>query len=318
MSSAKEASSYAQAVKAIMEAIDSSECNMQEGHFRMDVNVSVRKEGETALRPKTEIKNMNSFFNMELAIEAEIARQIALYEDGHTLKSGTYRFDLEKRKTVLMRTKETADDYRYFPEPDLPPLVLSEVFIDTLRKRLPELPRERFQRYVALGLSPYSTTLLLQDKELCKDFEKGLRIAKNPKAFCNWLTVEFIGRIKELGTSLSEIGIQALHIAELSNLVEEGVITGRIAKSVADDMIARPGISPQEIVDQNPDYRPMTDSSAVSAIVDRVLENNPASIADYKQGREKALQYLMGQVMKESKGKATPQLTRDLILRKLH
>jgi aspartyl-tRNA(Asn)/glutamyl-tRNA(Gln) amidotransferase subunit B len=320
MHSGKDAAAYGQAIKAIMQYIDSSECNMQEGHFRMDANISVRKKGEKELRTKTEIKNMNSFFNMELAIECEILRQIEFYSNypDKKLISGTYRFDLEKRKTILMRTKESADDYRYFPEPDLPPLVLSQKFVDDLKNELPELPRAKFQRYVStLGLSEYSASLLVNDKPLLDDFEEGLKIAKNPKSFCSWLTVEFIGRIKESGRTLREIGILTSHIAELSNLIDEGVITGRIAKSVADDMLANPGKSPKAIVSENPDYQPITDTSTIEPIVDKILASNQASITDYKNGRDKALQYLIGQVMKECKGKATPALTRDLILKKI-
>lgn len=320
MHSAKEAAAYAESVKAIMEYLNSSECNMQEGHFRMDANISVRKKGETELRTKTEIKNMNSFFNMELAIEAEITRQVEFYltHPEKKLISGTYRFDLERKRTILMRTKETADDYRYFPEPDLPPLLLTKEFVEGLKKELPELPRARFQRYTeVLALSNYSAALLVNDKPLCDDFETGLKIAKNAKSFCNWLCVEFIGRIKESGKTLHEMGIDAKHIAELSNLVEEGTITGKIAKSVADDMLQAPGKSPKQIVQENPDYLPITDTSTIEPIVDRVLAANAPSIADYKNGKDKALQYLIGQVMKECKGKATPALTRDLILKKL-
>ena len=320
MHSAKDASCYGAAVKAILEYIDSSECNMQEGHFRMDANISVRKKGETGLRTKTEIKNMNSFFNMELAIESEIHRQIEFYENNPGIKiiSGTYRFDLEKRRTILMRTKESADDYRYFPEPDLPPLVVTKKFIDDLKAELPELPRARFVRYVeVLGLSHYSAQLLVDDKNLCNDFEEGLKIAKNPKSFCNWLTVEFIGRIKETGKTLVQIGIDTKQIAELSNLIEDGTITGRIAKSVADDMLASPGKPPKQIVAENPDYLPMTGAALIEPIVDKILSLNQDSVTDYKAGRDKALQYLIGQVMKECKGKADPAFTRDLILQKI-
>ncbi len=320
MRSAKEAVAYGQAIKAIMEYIDASECNMQEGHLRMDANISVRKKGETQLRPKAEIKNMNSFFNMDLAIHAEIIRQIDFYtrNPGEIIQSGTYRFDLEKKRTILMRAKETSDDYRYFPEPDLPPLVVSQKLVDQLKKELPELPRARFTRYVeTLGLSEYSAQLLVDDRSLCDEFEEGLRTSQNPKSFCNWLTVEFIGRIKDSGKTLRESGIQTAHIAELVNLIEKGSITGKIAKSVADDMVARPGTSPREIIQTNPDYTPMTDMTLVEEIVARVVKENPESIEDYKKGKEKAFQFLVGQVMKETRGKAPPEVVRDLIQKKI-
>ncbi len=320
MHSPKDAAAFGQAVKAIMEYIDSSECNMQEGHLRMDANISVRKKGETKLRQKAEIKNMNSFFNMELAIESEIIRQIDFYTNNpdKTIQSGTYRFDLEKKKTILMRSKETSDDYRYFPEPDLPPLVITQKYVDLLKNELPELPRARYTRYVEeLDLSPYSAQLLVDDKRLCDDFEHGLRTCKNPKSFCNWLTVEFIGRIKETGKSLTEYGIKTEDITKLVNLIENGTITGKIAKSIADEMIASPGTPPEEIIKKNPDYKPMTDLAAVDEIVTRVLSENPESIADYKGGKQKAFQYLVGQVMKETRGKAPPEIVGELIRKKI-
>ena len=320
MHSPKEAAAYGQAIKAIMQYIDSSYCNMQEGQLRMDANISVRKKGETKLRPKAEIKNMNSFFNMELAIESEIVRQIEFYlkNPDKEIASGTYRFDLEKQKTILMRSKETSDDYRYFPEPDLPPLVISQKLVDSLKEELPELPRARFNRYVeTLELSHYSAGLLVNDKRLCDEFEEGLRTCKNAKSFCNWLTVEFIGRVKESGKTLSEFGIVTEHIADLVNFIEDNTITGKIAKKVADDMIASPGTSPKEIIEKNPDYKPMTDLGAVDEIVNRVVSENPESIADYKNGKQKAFQFLIGQVMKETKGKAPPNIVRDLIEKKI-
>jgi aspartyl-tRNA(Asn)/glutamyl-tRNA(Gln) amidotransferase subunit B len=320
MHSPKDASAYGQAVKAIMEYIDSSYCNMQEGQLRMDANISVRKKGETGLRPKTEIKNMNSFFNMELAIEAEILRQIDFYLENprEQVTSGTYRFDLERKRTILMRKKETADDYRYFPEPDLPPLVVSQAYIDELKKELPELPRSRYKRYVeSLGLSPYNASILINDKKLSDDFEKGLATCKNPKAFCNWLTVEFIGRIKDSGQTLSSYGILAAHVAELVNLIEENVITGKIAKMVADDMIKAPGTPPSKIVESNKDYKPITDTSFLDTVLEQVIVNNPTSIEDYRNGKAKAFEYLIGQVMKTTQGKAPPDLVRTKLLEKL-
>lgn len=321
MHSPKEASAYAQAIRAIMEYIDASDCNMQEGQLRMDANISVRKKGETQLRKKTEIKNMNSFFNMELAIEAEIIRQIDFYlaNPKAEMQSATYRFDLEKKKTIMMRVKESADDYRYFPEPDLPPLVLTKEFVEHLKRDLPELPRARYNRYRQnLELSEYFAELLVNDKKLSDSFEEGLKICKNPIAFCNWLTIEFIGRVKDTGKTLTEHGIKATMIARLVNLIEEGVITGKIAKMVADDMLVHPEKSPEEIIAANPDYKPLTDTSAIEAIIQTVLSENQESINDFANGKDKALQYLIGQVMKACKGKAPPEVVRDLIAKKLH
>ncbi len=320
MFSPKDASAYAQAVKAIMEYIDSSNCNMQDGQLRMDANVSVRRKGEHTLRNKTELKNMNSFFNMELAIEAEIIRQIDFYTqnpDKH-IESGTYRFDLEKQKTILMRKKESADDYRYFPEPDLPPLIITQEYINHLRRELPELPKERFNRYItSLCLTEYNASLLVNDKKLSDMFEEGCKICNNASHLCNWITVEFMGRIKDTGKSLSEIGIQITDIAALVNLINDKIITGKIGKMVADDMVKNPGTSPQTIIDANPNYKPMRDTKVVEDIVDRIIQENPETIDDYKNGKEKAFQFLVGQVMKATKGKAPPDYVRDYLIEKL-
>ncbi|MBM3201877.1 MAG: Asp-tRNA(Asn)/Glu-tRNA(Gln) amidotransferase subunit GatB, partial [Chlamydiae bacterium] len=243
---AKEAALFATEIRSIMQYIDASDCNMEEGSLRIDANVSVRKKGETTLRTKTEIKNMNSFANMELAIDAEILRQIDLYQQGKTVTSGTYRFDLATGATILMRKKETADDYRYFPEPDLPPLFLDKNWIAKLKENLPELPRERKKRYIEkLGLSHYSASLLICDKPLGDIFEKGLSQAKNPVSFCNWLTVEFIGRIKNSRKSVEEFGLDILAIASLSNMVDDKIVTGKVAKQIADLMVENPGKTPE-------------------------------------------------------------------------
>lgn len=321
MRSAKEASAYASTIKAIMEYIDASDCNMEEGSLRIDCNVSVRRKTEQTLRNKAEIKNMNSFHNMEMAIEAEIARQIAFYtQDPHAeLPKGTYRFDLEKKEVVLMRMKEEADDYRYFPEPDLLPLVLTEEYIKKIRTSLPELPQARQLRYVAqLELSGYAAELLIKDKPLCDYFEEAMQhYAKNPKSLCNWITVEFTGRLKDQGKRIHTCGILAKDVAKLVELIDQGTITGKIAKQIADDMLLHPGKDPAIIVRENPDYQPLSDSTLIEQFVDQVLAANPQSIADYKEGRTKAYAHLVGQVMKLCKGKADPSIVNEILTKKL-
>jgi aspartyl-tRNA(Asn)/glutamyl-tRNA(Gln) amidotransferase subunit B len=320
MHSAKEAVAYAMAIKAIMAYLDASDCNMEEGSLRIDCNVSVRRKGEHRLRNKVEIKNMNSFHNMEMAIESEIVRQVAIYEkDGSAeLPKGTYRFDLEKKQTVLMRMKEEAEDYRYFPEPDLLPLVLSNEYIQHIRDTLPELPAQKVVRYIeTLGLSPYAANLLINDKPLCDYFEEGLQFCKNARNLCNWITVEFVGRLKEKGLTPMSAGIPPQHIAELVELIEQGTITGKIAKLVADDMVIDVEKSPSQIVKANPDYQPVSDEGAIEALIDEVLKNNPQSIADFKNGKTKAYAFLIGQVMKLCKGKADPGLVNKILTQKL-
>lgn len=324
MHSPKDASAYAMAIRALMQYIGASECNMEEGQLRMDVNVSVRKKGETTFRPKAEIKNMNSFTFMEWAIEAEFIRQVQEYEKNpdkpfkEVIEQATLRFDIEKKQTVKMRSKEQAADYRYFPEPDIPPLVLTKEYIDEIGRNLPELPHERYQRYIEkLELGEYNASLLVNDKNLSDYFEDALKECDNAKSLCNWITVEFVGRIKETGKHIANFGIPARYIGELVSLIDKKTITGKIAKSVADDMIKTPDKSPSDIVKENPDYQPLSDTSAIEPLVDQVLQENPSSIEDYKNGKDKAYNYLVGQIMKLCRGKASPDIVKDLLSKKL-
>lgn len=322
--SASEAVAYAMAVKAILQYIDVSDCNMEEGSLRIDTNISVRPKGTKELRNKIEIKNMNSFSFMEMAIKAEISRQIQAYisqpdvPHDTIISQSTYRWDPEKKETVLMRRKETADDYRYFPEPDLVPIVLTEAYIEEIRQTLPELPLQRERRYVKeLGLSNHQAFALTSDKALADYFEEALKTCLNGRSLSNWLLVEFPGRLKDAGKTAQSIGIQPESLATLINLIEKGTITGKIAKLVADEMVAHPTANPAAIVAANPDFQPMDDQGAIEKFVDEVLAANPQSIIDYKNGREKAFGALVGQVMKLCKGKASPQLVNDLIKQKI-
>lgn len=320
----KEAVAYAMAVKAILQYIDACDCNMEEGSFRIDANISVRLKGEKELRNKIEIKNMNSFSNMEMALESEIKRQIKEYTQNPTKPSGeviqqaTYRWDPERKETVLMRRKEQAEDYRYFPEPDLVPIILTDSYIEAIRRELPELPLQRERRYAKeLGLSLDNAFILTSDKLVADYFEEALKSCQNPKILCNWIIVEFAGRLKDTGKNLISCGIPANHLGKLVALIEKGTITGRIAKAVADDMLAAPGKDPAEIVAETPDYSPVNDLIEIEKLVDQVLAENPQSIADFKAGREKAFAYLVGQIMKMTKGKASPQIVNDLLKNKI-
>ncbi len=318
--SPKQASIYAQAIKAILQYLDASDCNMEEGSLRIDANISVRLRGEKGFRNKIEVKNMNSFHNMELAIESEIRRQIRFYEahPHEKIETGTYRFDAETGKTILMRLKEQAEDYRYFPEPDLPPIVLTESYVEEIRKSLPELPHGRYKRYIdELGLAPQPAAILVGDKKLAAYFEEALQLCSNAKSLANWITVEFTGRLKESGKMAWDAGITTSHLAELISLIDQNIITGKIAKSVADDMVASPGKSPEKIVAENPDYKALHDASAIEPIVDQVLGENPQSVADFKAGKTKAFGFLVGQVMKLCRGKASPSVVNELLTKKL-
>jgi aspartyl-tRNA(Asn)/glutamyl-tRNA(Gln) amidotransferase subunit B len=322
--SAREAVSYAMAIKAILQYLDVSDCNMEEGSLRFDANVSVRLKGEAGLRNKIEIKNMNSFSNMEMAVNAEILRQIREYLQHpdkplhEVITQATYRWDPDKQETVLMRRKEQAEDYRYFPEPDLVPIILTEAYIEEIRSQLPELPLQRERRYIReLGLSTHNAFLITSDKKLADYFEEGLKICSNARNLCNWIVVEFAGRFKDTGKTLLDTGIPAIHIAKLVNMIDKGIITGKIAKSVADDMLLNPQKDSEQIVAENPDYSPVHDLAEIEGYIDLVLKENAQSVIDYKAGKEKALGYLVGQIMKLSRGKASPAIVNELLLKRL-
>lgn len=324
MRSPAEAVAYAMATKAILQYIDASDCNMEEGSLRIDANVSVRKMGEKGLRNKIEIKNMNSFSNMQMALEAEIKRQIRLYtEEPNTppeqvISQATYRWDPDKKEAVLMRRKEYADDYRYFPEPDLVPIVLTEEYIEEIRQKLPELPLQRERRFVEdLGLAPDAAFFLTSDKLLADYFEQALQICGNARSVCNWIIVEFAGRYKETGKTLLTSGIPSAHVGMLVRMIDDKTITGRMAKEVADEMVAQPEKSPEEIVAANASYRPVGDLAIIEPIVDEVLRENAQSIEDFKKGKDKAFSFLVGQVMKRTKGQATPEVVNQLLKSKI-
>ncbi|MGB7977668.1 MAG: Asp-tRNA(Asn)/Glu-tRNA(Gln) amidotransferase subunit GatB [Chlamydiales bacterium] len=323
--SSGDAVGYATAVRAILLYLDASDGNMEEGSLRIDANISVRPKGEQRLRPRVEIKNMNSFSFMQMAIDSEISRQIKLYLNhphrAHVdlIPPGTYRWDPDRKQAVLMRQKESSDDYRYFPEPDLPPVLLTDSYVDEIRIALPELPHDRYRRYLSdLGLTEYAAMTLINEKALSDYFEEALQTCSHPRPLCNWITVEFAGRLKDSGTTLRRMGILPTHIAKLVEMIEQNQITGRIAKSVADEMVLNPGLSPEVIVARNPDYRPLDDPGAIEQIVDQVLSANPQSVADFKAGKDKAFAFLVGSVMKLTRGKAPPQLVNDLLRKKLH
>lgn len=317
----KEAVAYAMAVRAILQYIDASDCNMQEGSLRFDVNISIRKRGENTLRPKSEIKNLNSFSNMEKAIIAEIERQARIYTEDPSavIDQATYRFDPDRKEIILMRRKEYAEDYRYFPEPDLVPIILTDEYIEKALQSLPELPLEREKRYVKeLGMRPEDAFLIVSDKAIADYFESALKLCGNGKALYNWIIVEFPGRLKQEGKTLPETEISPQDVAKLVSLIDQGTITGRIAKSVADELVANPGKSCEQIIKENPDFTPLSDTSEIETMVDSVLAENPQSIEDFKAGKDKAFAFLVGQVMKISRGKASPQIVNELIRNKIN
>lgn len=320
----QEAGAYARAVRSILQYLNVSDCNMEEGSIRFDANISVMHESDTEFRCKTEIKNMNSFSNMEEAVEQEIARQIALYTENpdqspeELVGQATYRWDPETRSIILMRSKESADDYRYFPEPDLVPIVLTDAYIEDVRKTLPELPLQRKKRYIQELAIPSSVAFqICSEKQLADYFEQALQYSSNARSLANWILVEFAGRMAETGKNLVDSSITAEHLGSLVNMIDSGTITGKIAKSVADDMVAHPGKDPKEIVKENPDYQPVSDLDTILPIVQQVVQHHKQSVEDYNNGKKKAFAFLVGQVMKATKGKASPDVVNQLLKKEI-
>ncbi|SPN73195.1 Aspartyl/glutamyl-tRNA(Asn/Gln) amidotransferase subunit B,aspartyl/glutamyl-tRNA amidotransferase subunit B,aspartyl/glutamyl-tRNA(Asn/Gln) amidotransferase, B subunit,GatB/GatE catalytic domain [Chlamydia serpentis] len=324
MFSPEDAVAYATALVSLLDYIGISDCNMEEGSIRFDVNISVRPKGAQELRNKVEIKNMNSFAFMAQALEAEKRRQVDEYlanpsEDPKVvIPAATYRWDPEKKKTILMRLKESAEDYKYFPEPDLPTLQLTEAYIEEVRKTLPELPYDKYHRYIKdYGLSEDIAVILISDKYTAAFFEAACKDCKNFRSLSNWITVEFGGRCKTLGLKLPSSGIFPQGVAQLVNAIDQGIVTGKIAKEIADIMIESPGKNPSEILKENPGLLPMADESALQAIITEVVLKNPESVIDYKNGKIKALGFLVGQIMKCTEGKAPPKRVNELLLLEL-
>ena len=314
--SAKEVESYLRKLKSILEYIEVSDCKMQEGSLRADVNVSVRKKGAQEYGTRTEMKNMNSFRSIVRAIEYEAERQIEIIEEGGKIEQETLRWDDVSGKTFSMRDKEDAQDYRYFPDPDLLAIKMSDDYIENIRKNLPEMPESRKQRYIEeLGLPEYDANLLTASKYLSDLFEEATKICNNPKAISNWIMTDITKVLNEKEIEPDEIPFTAEQLGNLVVLIDKGTISSSIAKKVLVELFENPK-DPMKIVEEK-GWIQISDEGAIKEVVSKILENNPQSVADYKAGKDKALGYLVGQAMKETKGKANPGMLNKMFLEEL-
>ena len=305
--SACEVEQYLRKLKSILEYIEVSDCKMQEGSLRADVNVSVRKKGATEFGTRTEMKNMNSFRSITRAIEYEVDRQIDLIEDGGKVEQETLRWDDVSGKTFSMRDKEDAQDYRYFPDPDLVAIKLSDEYIENIKNNLPELPESRKQRYLEqYNLSEKDANIITGSKYLSNLFEGAIKVCDNPKAVNNWIISDISRILNETEMEPIEIPFDAEQLGKLIILIDKGTISSSIAKKVLEELFENPK-DPEEIVKEK-GWIQISDEGAIKEVVLKVLENNPQSVADYKAGKEKAIGFLVGQAMKETKGKANPQM----------
>ena len=305
--SAKEAERYLRKMKSIFEYIEVSDCKMQEGSLRADVNVSVRKKGSTEFGTRTEMKNMNSFRAIVRAIDYEASRQIEVLEEGGKIEQETLRWDDVSGRTFSMRDKEDAQDYRYFPDPDLVAISLSDEYIEKIRMELPELPESRRKRYLEeFGLSEKDARLLTASKYLSDLFEKAEVITGNAKAVANWILSDISRILNEKEMEPDQIPFTAEELAKVIQLIEKGTISSAIAKKVVEELFENPK-DPEKIIEEK-GWIQISDEGAILAVVQKILEANPQSVADFKAGKDRALGFLVGQAMKETKGKANPQM----------
>jgi aspartyl-tRNA(Asn)/glutamyl-tRNA(Gln) amidotransferase subunit B len=310
--SAAEAADYLRELRTIVRYLGVSEANMEEGTLRCDANVSLRRKGAAALGTRCEIKNLNSFKFLEAAINAEIRRQADLLDRGEAIVQSTMSYDPGRDQTKVMRSKEDAADYRYFPEPDMPPLRIDAAWVEAARATLPELPWDRRRRLVELGLSAYDAGVLTAERELCEYFDAVAAIyAGEAKTVCNWITGELLRLLNHSGKSIAETPVPPAALAELLELLDAQTISGRVAKEVLDKAFAE-GLSPAVIVERD-GYRQVSDTAAIAAVVREVVAQHPAQLEQLLAGKDKVRGFFVGQVMRASKGQANPQVVQDVL-----
>ena len=312
MRSAEEVIAYLEKLRLMIQYLGASDCKLQEGSMRADVNLSVREAGSSEFGTRTEMKNLNSFKAIARAIEGERQRQIELLEDGKAVIQETRRWDDNKESSKPMRSKEDAKDYRYFPDPDLPPVVISDQWIEKVRAAQPELRDEKMERYQnEYGLPAYDASILTESKAMADLFEETVKLCKKPKEASNWLMVEAMRLLKEKAMEPEEMGLSAASLAALIDMVESKEINRTIAKTVFQEMFDQ-DLDPRQYVKEH-GLGMVADDGALRKAIEQVMEENPQSVADYKSGKTKAMGYLVGQTMKAMKGKADPASVSSMV-----
>ena len=312
MRSAKEVIAYLEKLRLIIQYLGASDCKLQEGSMRADVNLSVREVGTAEFGTRTETKNLNSFSAIERAIEAEKNRQIDLIESGEKVIQETRRWNDDKEYSYAMRSKEDAQDYRYFPDPDLVPIHISDEWLEEIRSRQPEFKTEKMKRYKEeFGIPDYDIEILTDSKKLADIFEQTTAICNNPKKVSNWLMVETMRIIKEKSMDVSDISFSPANLAALIKLTDDGSINSSVAKEVFEKIFDE-DIDPVKYVEEN-GLKQVNDEGALKKTVEDVIAANPQSVEDYRSGKEKAIGFLVGQTMKAMKGKANPAMVNDML-----
>ena len=316
MRSAEEARAYLNELKSILEYTGVSDCNMEEGSLRCDANVSIRPVGQKEFGTRAELKNLNSFKFIQKAIEYEVDRQTKLLDQGDTVKQETRLYDADRNETFPMRSKEEAHDYRYFPDPDLVPIMIDEAWVEELRKTIPELPEQKRERFVKNYKIPeYDAGVLTSSKPLADYFEQCTALFPQPKTISNWMMGDLLRELKKDGSNIVDCPVLPSALVDLLKLIESGTISGNIAKGIFEEMYQTQK-SAGSIVEEK-GLKQITDSSAIEKIVAEVLQANPSQVEEFKGGKEKVLGFLVGQVMKASKGKANPAMVNKLLKKKM-
>ncbi|WP_276924501.1 Asp-tRNA(Asn)/Glu-tRNA(Gln) amidotransferase subunit GatB [Faecalibaculum rodentium] len=314
MHSAEEAAAYVDTLRQILLYLNVSDVKMEEGSMRCDVNISL--SADDSLGTKTEIKNLNSIANVQKAVAAEIERQSRILDEGGRVEQATRRYDESQKTTVLMRKKEGSVDYKYFPEPNIFPIQLDEAWIRDIQDTMEELPAARRARFMKdYGLGEYDAQVLVADPAMADYYEEAAKTAKDAKKTANWVIGDLSAALNRDNRTFASAGVAPEHLAQLVNLVADGTISGKQAKTVFEDMLSS-GKEPAKIVEEK-GMKQVTDEGAILALVTEVLDANPKSIEDYKAGKDRAIGFLVGQVMKKSRGTANPKRTNELIREEL-
>jgi aspartyl-tRNA(Asn)/glutamyl-tRNA(Gln) amidotransferase subunit B len=314
--SPEEAAAYLRALRAILVYLEICDGNMEEGSFRCDANVSIRPRGDTQLGVKTELKNMNSFRNVQRALQYEIERQTEVLNEGGRIVQETRLFDPASGSTASMRSKEQAHDYRYFPDPDLLPLRVSPELIEKVRKELPELPMQKRDRFVKdFGIPLYDAGVLTASRDLATYFERTVALFSQPKIVSNWIMTELMRELKGEEAGITSCPVSPQQLAELLKLIDDGTISGKIAKTVFEEMF-KTGQDPKTII-QEKGLVQVSDTEELSAIVRQILDDNPSEVAKYLKGKTAVMGFFVGQVMKATKGKANPSVVNQILAEEL-
>ncbi|MCF6157410.1 MAG: Asp-tRNA(Asn)/Glu-tRNA(Gln) amidotransferase subunit GatB [wastewater metagenome] len=307
-----EVDSYMQTLRKILLYMDVSDCKMQEGSLRFEASISLREKGSDKLGNRVEIKNLNSMKAVIKAIEYEVGRQSKLLDRGETVARETRLWDAVTERSERMRSKEEAQDYRYFPEPDLLPVLIDEKWLHEIKGTIPELPLDRKLRFVEVfKLSDYDSGILTEEKVFADFFEECVKILNRPKAISNWIINDLLREVKDRKLDIHNLPIKPKQLASLIEIIEKGTISSTIAKEVFSEMI-QSGKNPHAIIEEKK-LAQISDESLIESIIEKVIATNPEAIEDYKKGKKNALSFLMGQVMKETKGKANPKIVNELL-----